>query len=139
MEKTVLLITDEHLTEIQWEELKYRYDIYRHQVLPTELLRRWTNVNHMGEIDVSEMRALMYYIDEQYHRGLRYVLIKGDPGYTHYIVDYLLEIGMIPLYSSTYTVCSDEEKELPVCRKQHVYFKRYIKYRKEDVGVTAFS
>lgn len=128
MHESILVVSDEELTDIQIEDLKSQYNIYAVNRLPITLSKVWNGINPMGQLDTHKFRELREFVLTKKQEGCNYIYIKGDRGAEFYMVSYAFIIGMQPLYSTTYRtvhsdlICGEKTED------QHVFFRKYVQF-----------
>lgn len=105
------------------EELGCEEIIY----FPEELQKIWKNIPAEEE-GYSEIEKFQQFILKKILKG-EIICIQGEWGYTHNIVNFCKEIGIIPVYATTKRVCkeikNDEGSVIKISKFKHVKFKKY--------------
>ena len=96
--------------------------------LPDELQDLWANIPPDVPAIRPYLRPLMEWLKSQAETG-DYVLIQGDFGACHIMVNLVLDHGLIPIYSTTERVAEesveDDGSVVNTHKFKHVMFRRY--------------
>jgi len=127
--KNFLLIFSHTLTKAQLEDAK-SMGITSFVYLPEDLQNIWSNIRPDGDLPVSDLDRIVDWIDANSGEG-DFALVQGDFGATYYIVNRCFEMGLVPVYSTTKRIASEENISASEVGRQsvfeHVDFRRYVK------------
>jgi len=127
--KNFLLIFSHTLTDLQIEDAQ-SMNITSFVYLPEDLQNIWSNIRPDGDLPVSDLDRIVDWIDANSGEG-DFALVQGDFGATYYIVNRCFEMGLVPVYSTTKRIASEENISASEVGRQsvfeHVDFRRYVK------------
>lgn len=127
--KNFLLVFSHTLTKTQLKDAK-SMGITKFIYLPEDLQNIWSNICAEGNLPISDLERIVEWINLNSNRG-DFVLVQGDFGATYYIVNKCFEMGLVPVYSTTKRIASEENISESKVGKQsifeHVSFRKYIK------------
>jgi hypothetical protein len=128
MSKTVFLIFNHTLTQVQEEDARSSLAVDRVVPLPPELQELWSSIPPDLPQIAPVLEPIKSWLRSESRRG-DYVLIQGDFGATYLMVRFAAELGLIPVYSTTRRVASEEILPDGTVRRvhhfSHVIFRRY--------------
>jgi hypothetical protein len=127
--KNMFLIFSHKLTNKQLEDAR-KNNIGSFFYLPAQLQNIWSNIRPDGDLPVSDLDRIVDWIDANSGEG-DFALVQGDFGATYYIVNRCFQMGLVPVYSTTKRIASEESISAnEVGRRsvfEHVNFRRYVK------------
>ena len=128
MERALILLFNHHLTPDQEQDARRSLGITRVVEPPEPLRELWGNVPP----DLAELGA---YLDPIQHWLLDHarpgdcVLVQGDFGATHLMVNFALECGLVPVYSTTERQATEEPQPDGSIKLSHRFLhKRFRTY-----------
>ncbi|AEI14988.1 hypothetical protein Flexsi_1337 [Flexistipes sinusarabici DSM 4947] len=123
------LVFSHSLTNVQIEDAK-SMGVENFFYFPAQLQNIWSNIRPEGDLPVSDLDRIVDWIDANSSKG-DFALVQGDFGATYYIVNRCFDMGLIPVYSTTKRIASEESISASEVGKQsvfeHVNFRRYVK------------
>jgi len=126
--KRAVVILSHELNCYQILELKEKWKVSDIIFLPKELKDIWSSINPNGEIDTNYLNSILKFIMDNTNED-DYVIVQGEFGATHYIVNRIFENNRIPLYATT--VRKVKEMVIDNITKtervfEHVNFRKYL-------------
>lgn len=126
--KRAVVILSHELNCYQILELKEKWKVSDIIFLPKELKDIWSSINPNGEIDTNYLNSILKFIVDNTNED-DYVIVQGEFGATHYIVNRIFENNRIPLYATT--VRKVKEMVIDNITKtervfEHVNFRKYL-------------
>lgn len=125
---SLFLIFNHQFTEAQKAEARTSLDVQRIIPLPAALQETWSNIPPDLPALKDYLSPLRAWIASQASGG-DYVLIQGDFGACWLMVNFSMERGLIPLYSTTERLTEEELKPDGSVRLVHYFrhriFRRY--------------
>jgi len=127
MRRKLFLLFNHTLTEAQKHDAEISLHIDQYVYMPGKLRAFWENIPPEGNIDAEILDAVNSWLLENASAD-DYILVQGDFGAVFYVVDFCLQHGLVPVYSTTSR--NYEEKRLPdaYIESRHVF--RHVQYRK---------
>jgi hypothetical protein len=128
MARALFLIFNHHLTQIQKDDARLSLDIRQLVKLPPDLEQLWCQIPpDLPEID-DYLAPIKTWLSHQASKS-DYVLIQGDFGATFIMVNFALEMGLIPVYSTSWRNAVEEHKDdgsvKLVHQFNHQIFRKY--------------
>jgi hypothetical protein len=126
--KKLFLIFSHKLTNEQIDDAKNSLNIEKFEYLPKELQIIWSNIP-------TDLKSLDEYLNpikeylKKYSNNSDYVLIQGEFGAVYNIVNYSKTNNLIPIYSTTKRVVSENIVNGIIEKKSifsHVIFREYL-------------
>lgn len=125
----LFLIFNHQFTPQQDADARASLGVERVETMPTEIRQIWGNVPP----DLSEIGGYLTPVKDWlagHSRAGDFVLIQGDFGATCLMVRFALELGLIPVYSTTRREAIEEHQTDGSVRMthhfRHVRFRRYF-------------
>jgi len=132
MERSLYLIFNHKLTQVQREDAFSSLGVDRVVEMPPDLKRLWSEVPaHLRSI-----REYLYPVKQWLKWVARqgdYVLIQGDFGATYIMVNFAFQNGLIPVYSTTAREAVEEHIDEGSVKLEHVF--RHCRFRKYERSV----
>ena len=126
MERSLYLIFNHHLTEIQREDAFSSLGVDQVVEMPSDLKRLWREVPpHLPSIReyVHPVKQWLKWLAKEGD----FVLIQGDFGATYIMVNFAFQNGLIPLYSTTTREAVEEHIDEGSVKLNHVF--RHVMFR----------
>ncbi len=128
MERALILLFNHHLTPDQERDARLKLGIAKVVEPPEPLRALWANVPP----ELAELSAYLEPIKHWLQAQARLddcVLIQGDFGATYLMVNFALEWGLVPVYSTTEREATEEPQPDGSIRLSHRFLhKRFRKY-----------
>jgi len=127
---TIILIFSHKLTDEQIESAKTELNINKFIYLESELQELWSNIPPEMESIKEYFQPICSFIKDNAEKG-DYVLIHGDFGAVYQMVNYALQIGLIPIYSTTERIANEKKMDNNSVKLEHSFRHRmFRKYEK---------
>lgn len=128
MSKNMFLLFSHRLTQKQIEESRDKLEVTEYIYLPEDLKNLWSHINPTGDLEIEYFKDIITFIKDNGKKG-DIALVQGDFGATYIMVNWCIENGFIPIYSTTERVYSLEKsvdgKTINRHIFEHVRFRRY--------------
>ena len=118
----VYILFSHKLTKNQIEELRERFNCEEFVYLPESLQKMWSEVG-----DEDNRKIFYNYLKENCQMG-DLVLVQGEWGLTHSVVNYCKRKKYIPIYATTQRNAVERKEGEKVYKTsvfEHVKFKKY--------------
>jgi len=127
MTRKLFLLFNHTLTEVQKHDVKVSLHVDECVEMPAAFRAFWGKVPPAGNIDIEFLDKINAWLLENASAD-DYILVQGDFGAVFYVVDFCMQYGLVPVYSTTSR--NYEEKRLPdaYIESRHVF--RHVQYRK---------
>lgn len=125
--KNLFLLFSHKLTHSQKSELELDFGICEFLYLPNSLQELWSNIPPRVENLNSILKPFKNLIKIELNPG-DFVLVQGDFGATHIMVNWCNEHQFIPLYSTT--LRHHQEQELPDGSLKIIKTYKHCRFRK---------
>lgn len=126
--KKLFLLFSHILTKEQKKDAIEKFNICEFIYLPQKLQNIWSNIPPDKDLDFLLFKDIQEYIIKSLSKG-DFILIQGDFGATLYMVNWALNQGYIPIYSTTERYYENYENEdgsiTNIHRYKHVMFRKY--------------
>lgn len=131
MKKFIVLMSHD-MSELQKKDAYESLKINDIVEAPNNIKKIWSNINPIGELDLSKLDIVISWIDSISQDG-DYVLVQGEFGATFYIVDYCFKSNLIPVYATTKRQVEEIIEDDRVLTNRifiHQGYRNYIRYQK---------
>ena len=123
----VLIILNHTPSEAQLKDLKNSFAITEILGLPEDIKDYLKNVPPDKDLSIDILESITDFIYKNLSKG-DYIWIQTEYGITFYIVDFALNNGFIPIYSTTERIYT--EKKLSDNEIERNYIFRHVRFRK---------
>ncbi len=128
MEKKLILLFSHNLTRIQIDDAKNQLGITKFLDLPSGLQKLWSNVPPEIETVDGYLNPIREWLETNANSG-DYLLVQGDFGATCHFVQWAFANNIIPVYSTTKRIHTEQEHEngdIEIKKSfRHQMFRRY--------------
>jgi len=130
MSKTLFLIFNHTFTDSQRSDAEASLGVERIVSLPEELQAVWSSIPPEEKEIQPVLESIREWLASEAREG-DYVLIQGDFGATYLMVRFALELGLIPIYSTTVREADEELQPDGTVKLTHRF--RHRMFRKYGV------
>jgi hypothetical protein len=128
MTKSLFLIFSHKFTPDQEADAAASLGINRIVALPQDLQEVWSSIPPEADKIMTTLAPIRSWLSYEGFRG-DYVLVQGDFGACYLMAQFVLELGLVPVYSTTERRAVDEvqpDGSVTVTHSfQHVRFRKY--------------
>ncbi len=128
MSGTLFLIFNHQFTEKQEGHARMTLGVERIVTLPEDLLELWSQIPPDLPALSGYLEPLQTWLLANTGRG-DFVLIQGDFGACHLMVEFAMQYGLVPIYSTTRREAQEEQQaDGTVKLTHHFEHRRFRKY-----------
>ncbi|HPG36701.1 MAG TPA: CRISPR-associated protein Csx20 [bacterium] len=99
--------------------------------LPLSLQQMWSDINPVGELNTKPLEEILLWLKEHASKG-DFVLIQGEFGATHYLIEHCFNVGIIPIYATSKRIYEEIRNGDGTVERKHIFkhvnFRRYVKW-----------
>lgn len=126
MTKSMPIIMNHALSTEQAEDARRTLGVEAFPALPSDLGAQWAAVDPHGALDLALVAAVVSWVRDVAASGDP-VLVQGEAGVTHAVVDRLQALGYVPVYATT--ARDVVEQRLPDGRTETRRVFRHVQFR----------
>lgn len=127
----LFLLFSHTLTPEQEREIEKKLKVGFITPLPTDIQKIWSNIKPKGDLDIKSLDLITDWLEDFATMG-DFVLIQGEFGATHYLVDFCFDAGLIPIYATTKRDYEEKTNSDGTVERKHIFkhvnFRRYVKW-----------
>ena len=91
----------------------------------------WLDINPVGELNTKPLEEILLWLKEHASKG-DFVLIQGEFGATHYLIEHCFNVGIIPIYATSKRIYEEIRNGDGTVERKHIFkhvnFRRYVKW-----------
>lgn len=127
----LFLLFSHTLTPEQVKDANEVLDVGKIISLPLSLQEIWSNVDPVGELNTKPLDEIALWLKEHSSKG-DFVLIQGEFGATHYLIEHCFNAGLIPIYATSRRIYEEIKNDDGTVERKHIFkhvnFRRYVKW-----------
>ena len=125
MSKKMILLFSHTLSDEQKNDAKQNFEVVEFVSLPNELQKLWSNFD--ADLEKLDLEPFQKFLQSDAKRG-DVVLVQGDFGASFKMVQFTLELGLLPVYATTKREVFEVVENGQTVKKsifKHRRFRRY--------------
>ncbi len=125
--RRMILLFSHKLTDTQKQDAKKSYRVDEFLSMPEDIQKLWSNIPADSRDITEYLLPIEEFVEDLSSRG-DVVLIQGDFGATHAMVNFCKSLGLVPLYATTKRDVVEKSIDGKVVKTsvfEHILFREY--------------